>query len=42
MSQFINGDLTVLRSINAGRRVNQGGVTKALLGTETLDKHSEE
>ena len=39
MSQIIQGDLTVLRTINAGRRVNEGGQSKPLVGTETYDLH---
>jgi hypothetical protein len=36
----IKGDLQVTRTIDAGRRVNQTGATKALVGAEALTKHS--
>jgi hypothetical protein len=33
----IQGDLTVLRTLNTGRRANQGAFTQALVGALTLD-----
>lgn len=37
----IKGDLQVCRTINAGRRVNQGLKTSAITGAEQLEIHSE-
>lgn len=38
MADVIKGDLSVLRSIQAGRRANQTAFGQALIGTLTLDK----
>ena len=38
MSEVIKGDLSVLRSIQAGRRSNQTAYGQALIGTLALDK----
>lgn len=40
MGVVIKGDFTALRNIVAGRRVDGTGQTKALTGTEALDKYS--
>jgi hypothetical protein len=40
MAEIIKGDLSVLRSIQAGRRVNETGFTQALIGSLVLDKYA--
>jgi hypothetical protein len=40
MSYEFNGDVKVLRTIDAGRRSNQGATTKTITAQENLDLHS--
>jgi hypothetical protein len=40
MAQEFNGDILVLRTVTAGRRVNQGAISKAITGTEQFNLHS--